>query len=858
MAEVYRARDTRLGREIALKVMNEVFSRDPELIRRFEQEARLAGSLNHPNLVAVHDVGVHEGAPYLVTELLEGESLRKRLSRGRITTNTALEWASEMASGLAVAHARGVIHRDVKPDNVFVTSEGKVKLLDFGIAKLAAAAHPSGPHGLLDETLTPGGASGEVSATGALLGTPGYMSPEQVRGEPVDPRTDLFALGAVLYEMLSGRRAFEGATALESGSQVLQSDPNPLPPDVPAAVAQVVKRCLEKEPARRFQSASDFAFALDLLRGPSAALPPEEMPRGPVRNSRQLLVRAGAVALVSAVLVAGAVMLRRAPSGTRHPPLPPFEVLTLRWGSILGARFLPDGRVAFSAAFEGRPEEVFVQPLGSLIPQPLSLAETSLLAASASGELAVRVRPRLGVGWIPEGTLARVPSVGGIPRDLAEGVQFADWSPGGELAIVRRSGTRQVLEFPIGHVLFESSGWISNPRFSPSGAQIAFLDHPIRDDDMGVVMLTNLDGGTRALSTRWPTTSGLSWSPDGQEIWFAGGIERRNTLVAIGLDGTSRELYRSPIDITIDDLARDGRVLVHEGIQRGEVEYRGADGVQTLLSWTDHNGPLRALTADGRLLFTAYQPIRDAAGLSISETLFRRADGSPAQILSEGTALDLSPDERWALVGSVDKKKIEVIPTGVGRPRALDLHGLEFLSRGVRWFPDGKSVLLAGRSPDTAQFHLYQLSEGRSLKKVSNVPVGADGFLQVSPDGRFAAFLDEDAGALVLSLRDGTSRAVPRVGTELLIPEGWSGPGQLWMLLGAGSRQAQNRLLRIELESGRVLERRMITPSDPGGAGPIRDVVFSRDGRTTAYSYVRSIDTLYVSRGLGQHVSKGE
>ena len=176
MAEVYRARDTRLGREIALKVVNEVLSGDPELVRRFEQEARLAGSLNHPNLVAVHDVGEYDGSPFLVTELLEGESLRHRLSRGRVPISVALDWAAQMATGLAAAHAKGVIHRDVKPENVFVTADGTVKLLDFGIAKLAVRAPEPGSHGLMDETATPTG--GGATATGALLGTPGYMSPE--------------------------------------------------------------------------------------------------------------------------------------------------------------------------------------------------------------------------------------------------------------------------------------------------------------------------------------------------------------------------------------------------------------------------------------------------------------------------------------------------------------------------------------------------------------------------------------------------------------------------------------------------------------------------------------------------------
>src|SRR5499426_3766671 len=244
MGEVYRARDTRLGREVALKVISDG-AIDSERLQRFEQEARLAGSLNHPNLVVVYDVGSEGSAPFLVTELLEGESLRHRLARGRLPLRTALELGVQIAEGLAAAHARGVIHRDVKPENVFLTSGGRAKLLDFGIAKLTAPRAIEETRNLLDTTLTPEGLG---TRPGAVLGTPGYMSPEQVRGDPVDARTDLFSLGAVLYELLAGRRAFPGASAVESGYAILNSDPPPLPSTVPSSVGQVVLRCLEKEP----------------------------------------------------------------------------------------------------------------------------------------------------------------------------------------------------------------------------------------------------------------------------------------------------------------------------------------------------------------------------------------------------------------------------------------------------------------------------------------------------------------------------------------------------------------------------------------------------------------------------------
>ena len=281
MAEVYRARDTRLGRDVAIKVVSEELARDGTLLERFEREAKLAASLTHPNVVALHDVGLHDGKPYFVTELLQGETLRERLTQGPVPLATALEWAAAMAQGLAAAHARGIVHRDLKPENVFITQDGHVKLIDFGIAKLAEEARDAAPHAMLDETLSP---SGSRTGTGMVLGTPGYMSPEQVRGDPVDARTDLYSLGTVLYEMLAGHRAFPARSFVESGYAILHKEPEPLPATIPPNVAQVVLRCLEKDPGHRFQSARDLAFHLEVLRAPTTATTVAPTTAGPRRR----------------------------------------------------------------------------------------------------------------------------------------------------------------------------------------------------------------------------------------------------------------------------------------------------------------------------------------------------------------------------------------------------------------------------------------------------------------------------------------------------------------------------------------------------------------------------------------------
>src|SRR5450759_1181400 len=266
MGEVYRAKDARLGREVAIKVLPASFSNDSDRLRRFEQEAKAAGLLNHPNITAVYDIGSHEGAPYVVSELLEGETLRAALAGGRLSPRKAIDYALQMAHGLAAAHEKGIVHRDLKPENLFVTKDGRVKILDFGLAKLTQA--DSGSQTSMP-TVTHGG-----TEAGVVMGTAGYMSPEQVRGMALDARSDIFSFGAILYEMLSGKRAFHGDTPADTMSSILKEDPPDLAEtnrNVSPALERIVQHCLEKNPEARFHSASDIAFDLEHLSGLSGS-----------------------------------------------------------------------------------------------------------------------------------------------------------------------------------------------------------------------------------------------------------------------------------------------------------------------------------------------------------------------------------------------------------------------------------------------------------------------------------------------------------------------------------------------------------------------------------------------------------
>jgi serine/threonine protein kinase len=344
MGEIYRARDPRLGREVAVKLIAGDGSASPERVRRFEQEARAVAGLEHPHILAIHDVGIHEGRTYIVFEQLEGETLRDRLQRGALPSRKAVELAAQMCQGLAAAHARGIVHRDLKPENIFLTRDGRVKILDFGLAKLTQAPEEDGSQ---QPTQT-------ATDVGAWVGTPGYVSPEQLRGAPADARSDLFALGAVFYEMLTGQRAFRGATRADTLSAILERDPPGM--TVPGgqvlpSLERLVRRCLEKDPEERFQSARDVGFALETLIGPasSEAVAIEARPAPPWRWPR-----AGALlALVAAVAGAGGLLAGR---DLWQGPAPTFKQLTFRRGWISYARFAPDGRtVLYAASWDGKP-----------------------------------------------------------------------------------------------------------------------------------------------------------------------------------------------------------------------------------------------------------------------------------------------------------------------------------------------------------------------------------------------------------------------------------------------------------------------------------------------------------------------
>ena len=427
MGDVYRARDERLGREVAVKVLHPESSADPDRLHRFEQEARAAGALNHPNLLAVFDTGLHDGAPYIVFELLEGGTLRQAVAAAALPPRKGLDYARQIAHGLAAAHEKGIVHRDLKPENLFVTSDGRVKILDFGLAKLRPALDPHAPR--------EGATFSTATAPGVVLGTVGYMSPEQVKGGPADHRSDIFSFGAVVYEMLSGRQPFSGDSSPEVMTAILRGDPPELG-KVPPGLEAVVRRCLEKRPEKRFQSARDLAFSLEAVSGTRA-----EIALGSSRPWRRPLL-VGAAALAAFGLAALAVWLRPAPPAPRITGTTQItDDLVAKFGPVTdGARVYfnerprADNIVLAQVAARGGDVAHIATPFPAPRIVDVSADGAELLVVGSREPSAPDTPPEV---WV-------VPVVGGAPHRVGD-IRALDaaWSPDG-LRIAYTTGSTDV------------------------------------------------------------------------------------------------------------------------------------------------------------------------------------------------------------------------------------------------------------------------------------------------------------------------------------------------------------------------------------------------------------------------------
>lgn len=837
MGEVYRARDTRLKREVAVKVLPTKLSSDPARLKRFETEARLASALNHPNIVTIHEVGQSDSISFIVMELVEGKSLRELLYAGPLPPRKLFSMAAQVADGLAKAHASGIVHRDLKPENVMVTSDGLIKILDFGLAKLT---HPDSEGGHTEQAPTiPGG-----TEPGVVMGTVGYMSPEQAAGQRVDFRSDQFSFGSILYEMATGKRAFERATRPETMAAIIREEPEPiaaLNPKAPSQLRWIVERCLAKEPRDRYAATEDLARDLATLRQHVSDLSSEA--RVPLEAPRRR-ARWKAIGLAAALLatLAGIYLLGRRIERSHTSP-PRFRQLTFRGAGISTARFAPDGQtVVYAAQWEGKPPELFTARPDSPESRSLGLPRAEILSISSSGQMALLLAPRLGLLFRSphdrsrlRGVLAEASLAGGAPRELLEDVYFADWSPDGKsLAVVRYAGGKNLLEFPAGKVLYESYPLYPRISVSPSGDRVAFV-YRLN------LYVTEPGGRVRDLRER---ALEIAWCRATNEIWFNSVAGGTTELFAVVPGRPKRRVTTLPGDFVLHDISAEGRVLLGRISESSEIlgDFPGEARPRNL-SHLDRSEAADLAPSGDTLLF-------NEMGQGARGVYLRRTDGSPPKRLADGYAWALSPDGKFVLASSRPDPQMFLIPTGPGQPRLIDTPGLR-RSGEMGFFPHSRKIWFMAEDPVHGRRAWVQDLSGGKPRAVT--PLGVAGTF-LSGDGRFLCARAADGDWYVYPTETTETHKV--VGLRPAEEPIQSTPdGKLLYIRGAdelrsGEPAIATRVYRLDPRTGRRELWKEIPPINPLAGGAIGAIFFSADGKTCVYTHHRYSSELFLVEGL--------
>jgi serine/threonine protein kinase/dipeptidyl aminopeptidase/acylaminoacyl peptidase len=805
MGEVFRARDILLNRDVAIKVLPGLSTTEPDRLRRFEQEAQAAAALNHPNILAIYQMGTFEGSPYLVSELLEGETLRERLKRGPLPVRKVIDYGAQIARGLAAAHEKGIVHRDIKPENIFLTKDGQVKILDFGLARLMQLKE-------LEFTKPPEQAQ---TIAGMVLGTVGYMSPEQVRGQAADHRSDIFAFAAVLHEMLGGKRAFLRQTSVETMSAILNEEPasiTQLAPGTPIGLQKVLMRGLEKNPEQRFQSASDLGFALEALSDGtySTQIPIHESEEKRETRPRGMIIGIG----VAVSALAGVVLY----SLTRTPPVPHVSnFVQLTHDGLQKSLIGTDGsRLFLTVVSSGVEDATAIQVSGgeeSKIPMPGPDMVPVDLAPDGSSLLVVDGR-----GYPSTGPFWSMPLLGGSPRRLGDTVgQVATWSVDGK-TLAYANGEDIFLSKADGtdaRKLLTMRAFVSGLLWSPEGTHLRVstseITHSGTTDVLGeqaIWDVTASGANPHQLFAGWQNASDACcgrWVPDGKYFVF----QSQGQLWAVPREGglfrgakQPTQLTSSPMELHSPIPSRDGKKLFVVGrTYRGELTEFNVKTGQSSLFFSGMSADWIDASRDGKQVAYVSYPQGD---------LWRsNTDGTERVQLTFPPSRPVLP--RW----SPDGKQIAyfefpegpdrpgrayTISTAGGTPHEL-MPGVKQNQQDPGWSSDGKRVVFAGDANDALEdtgpaIKIYDLQ----TKQVSGLP-GSRGLFSPrwSPDGRYIAAMTNDSGKIMLF--DFESQQWREIGTGTLSWLNWSRDGQYIVVkdsTGKGSVE------RIRLADGKV------------------------------------------------------